>query len=188
MTLLTAEQLGEVLENTRRDLFRIETLPSYDTSMTSPDFRRWLNGEDGPDWSVRQPWLDTLTDWARQGRPRRRVRVIHDPPTDYERYACEWGYANNVKAGEPTRILDLGESYLPAELAAAPGDWWLIDGRGVVAMHYHPDGRFRGAEVLDPQHVEPYSRAADAAWHVARDFATWWAEHPHYHRSAGRAA
>ncbi len=42
MNLLTADQLGEVLERTRQDLFRIETLPSYDTAMTTGDFRRWL--------------------------------------------------------------------------------------------------------------------------------------------------
>ena len=188
MTLLDADRLAQVLECTRRDLFRIETLPSYDTAMTIPDFRRWREGQDGPDWAVRQPWLDTLTQWARQGRPRRRVRVIHDPPTDYERYACEWGYANNVKAGEPTRILDLADGYLPAELADAPGDWWLIDGRTVVKMHYHLDGRFRGAELVAPKLVDRYRRAADVAWRVGQDFDRWWAAHPQYHRSAGRAA
>jgi hypothetical protein len=78
MSLLTAEQLGEVLERTRRDLFRIETLPSYDTAMTTGDFRRWLAGETEPTWEVRQPWLDTLTQWARDGRPRRRMHYHPD--------------------------------------------------------------------------------------------------------------
>ena len=92
MNLLAADQLGEVLERTRQDLFRIETLPSYDTAMTSGDFRRWLDEEAGPTWEIRQPWLDTLVQWAREGRPRRRVRVVHDPSSDYERYACDWCY------------------------------------------------------------------------------------------------
>ena len=65
MNLLTADQLGEVLERTRQDLFRIETLPSYDTAMTTGDFRRWLDGKTEPTWEVRQPWLDTLAQWAR---------------------------------------------------------------------------------------------------------------------------
>ena len=92
---------------------------------------------------------------------------------------------HNVEAGEPTRVIDLAESYLPPDLEDAPGDWWLIDGRDVVRMHYHPDGRFRGAEVLeDPEHVSWHHLAADAAWQVAEDFTTWWARHPQYRRSA----
>ena len=69
MNLLTADQLGEVLDRTRQDLFRIETLPSYDTAMTTGDFGRWLDEEAEPTWEIRQPWLDTLAQWAREGRP-----------------------------------------------------------------------------------------------------------------------
>jgi hypothetical protein len=58
------------------------------------------NGADTPTPERKQPWLDTLREWAEQGRHRRRVRIIHDPITDYERYACEWGYALNSPAGE----------------------------------------------------------------------------------------
>lgn len=182
MNLLTADQLSEVLDRTRRDLFRIETLPSYDTAMTSGDFRRWLTGEAEPTWAIRQPWLDTLAQWAREGRPRRRVRVIHDPPSDYERYACDWGYRYNVAAGESTRILDLTEQDLPEELQAAPGDWWLIDNREVVRMHYHPDGQFRAAEILGGQDLPAHQVAAEAAWRVAEPFTRWWDQHPQHHR------
>jgi hypothetical protein len=58
MNLLTVEQLSELVETTRRDLFRIETLPSYATATTTRDFRRWLDGEAEPTWQTRQPWLD----------------------------------------------------------------------------------------------------------------------------------
>ena len=188
MNLLTADRLGEVLDRTRQDLFRIETLQSYDTAMTTGDFGRWLKGETEPTLEVRQPWLDTLAQWARAGRPRRRVRIIHDPPSDYERYACDWGYRYNVTAGEPTRVLDLAEQDLPKELDAAPGDWWLIDDREVVTMHYHPDGQFRGAEVLHSPHVARHRIAADAAWYAAEPFTSWWDRHPQHHRSPSPVA
>ncbi|MGH3778422.1 MAG: DUF6879 family protein [Pseudonocardiaceae bacterium] len=188
MNLLILEQLTEIVENTKHDLFRIETLPSYDTAMTTGDFRRWLDDEAEPDWKTRQPWLDKLAQWASEGRPRRRVRVIHDPPTDYERYACDWGYRNNVAAGELVRILDLAEQSPPRELQFAPGDWSLIDGRDVVRMHYDPDGQFRGAQLLDAEHIERHRIAADALWHNAEPFTAWWDRHPEHHRSAGRAA
>ena len=98
----------------------------------------------------KQPWLDTLRAWAEQGRARRRVRIIHDPITDYERYACEWGYALNAEAGEIIRVIDLAQTQLPPELARMVVDFWLVDGCKVVAMHYEPDGQFRVAEILPP--------------------------------------
>lgn len=182
--LLDADQLSQVLATTHRDLFRMETLPAYDVPINGNDLQRWLAGEPEPTWANKQPWLDTLARWKREGRPRRRVRVIHDPPTDYERYACDWGYRLNEEAGENIRVLDLAESGLPIELGDAPGDWWLIDSRDVVAMQYHPDGRFLGARALGPQHVRRHCQAADAAWRLATPFGSWWAAHPQHHHPA----
>jgi len=135
----------------------------------------------------KQPWLDTLREWADQGRPRRRIR-IHDPSTDYERYACEWGYALNSQAGEIIRVIDLAHTQLPSELTRMAGDFWLIDSREAVAMHYQPDGQFRAAEILDPEQVAEHRTAADVAWELGIDFTTWWNDHPQHHRSAHRAA
>lgn len=186
MSLLTLEQLTELVETTRHDFLRIETLPSYDTAATTGDFRRWLDGEAEPTWEVREPWLDKLTQWAAQGRPRRRVRMIHDPITDYERYACDWGYRHNVTAGELVRILDLAERAEPPELRHAPGDWSLIDNRAVVEMQYQPDGQFIGARLLDAEYLDRYRVAAEAVWDGGELFTQWWERHPQHHRSASR--
>lgn len=117
------------------------------------------------------------------------MRVIHNPISDYERYACEWGYVNNVRAGEPTRVLDLATAPVPDELRDAPDDWWLIDRARLVAMYYRPDGSFTGARLIDhTATVELHCRAADAAWHAAEDFTTWWTAHPGYRRAARNTA
>ncbi len=55
-------------------------------------------------------------------------------------------------------------------------------------MHYDPDGQFRGAQLLDAEHIERHRIAADALWHNAEPFTAWWDRHPEHHRSAGRAA
>ncbi len=183
MTLLNADQLGAVLEATRRTLFRMETLPAY-VSPSASDFERWRAGEPEPTWSRKQPWLDTLTRWAGEGRPRSRVRIVHDPITDYERFACDWGYRLNAQAGEQIRVLDLAAISVPSELDAAPGDWWLIDNREVVWMHYDPEGAFLGAEILDPRHTPRHRAAMDATWRVAEDFTVWWHRHQEHRRSA----
>lgn len=188
MTLLDLSQLRQVLDTATRDLFRWETLPAYEVASDGSDYRRYLDGADAPTPERKQPWLDTLRAWAEQGRARRRVRIIHDPITDYERYACEWGYALNSQAGELIRIIDLAQTQLTQELTSMAGDFWLINGREVVAMHYQPDGQFRAAEVLDRQQVAEHSTAAEIAWELGEDFPTWWNDHPQHHRSAHRAA
>lgn len=51
-------------------------------------------------------------------------------------------------------------------------------------MHYHPDYTFAGGELLDQCDSGPYRDAASLAWQLGRDFASWWADHPQYRRSA----
>lgn len=188
MTLLDLPQLRAALDTTTRDLFRWETLPAYEVASDGSDYRRYLDGAEAPTHERKQPWLDTLRTWVEQGRPRRRVRIIHDPITDYERYACEWGYALNSQAGELVRVIDLAQTPLPPELTRIPEDFWLIDGREVVAMHYEPDGQFRAAEILPTQQVAKHCKAAEVAWELGEDFLVWWSQHPQHHRCAYRVS
>lgn len=189
MTLLDAPQLMETLDAAERDLFRWEALPAYEVAADGTDYRRYLDGAAEPTWERKQPWLDTLSAEAKRGRTRRRVRVIHDPITDYERYACEWGYALNVEAGEQIRVIDLTEAVqLPVELDRIERDFWLVDDRMVVSMHYADDGQFLGAEVLNHSRLPTYRLVTDMAWRAGEDFAKWWGQHPQHHRAAHSAA
>jgi hypothetical protein len=81
-----------------------------------------------------------------------------------------------------------GADPLPLELAHIPEDFWLIDGREVVAMHYEPDGQFRAAEILPTQQVAKHCKAAEVAWELGEDFLVWWNQHPHHHRCAYRVS
>lgn len=183
MTLLDLSQLKQTLETASRDLFRWETLPAYEVASDGTDYGRYLDGADAPTPERKQPWLDTLRAEAESGRTRRRVRIIHDPITDYERYSCEWGYSLNSQAGELIRVIDLARASLPSELTRIPRDFWLVDGHEVVAMHYDPDGRFHGGELLDPREAAEYVVAAEVAWELGEDFTTWWNQHPKHHRA-----
>jgi hypothetical protein len=185
VTLLDAAQLNQLLDTATHDLFRWETLPAYEVASDGTDYRRYLDDADQPIWERKQPWLDVLRAEAARGRARRRVRIIHNPITDYERYECEWGYALNAPAGEQIRIIDLAHTELPPELADVAGDFWLVDGRDVVAMRYAPDGRFLGAKVLDPPNPHRH-HAAETAWSLSQEFGSWWDAHQHHHRSRHR--
>jgi hypothetical protein len=105
VTLLDLSQLKQVLDTATRDLFRWETLPAYEVASDGSDYLCYLDGADAPTPERKQPWLDILREWAEQGRPRRRVQIIHDPITDYERYACEWGYALNSSCHPPRSVM-----------------------------------------------------------------------------------
>jgi hypothetical protein len=101
---------------------------------------------------------------AAEGRRFRRVRVVSLPLSDYSR----WGlwcaqYAN--AAGEDIRYLQRGQ----AQAAGLPGhDWWLLDSRTLVLMHYDDADRFVGAGVVtDPEAVVQHCYWRDAAWHHA---------------------
>lgn len=180
--MLDERELGAYLRHATGSLFRLETLPAYDVPTDRGDFPRYLAGEPDPDMERKGRWLDFLREQRAQGIHRHRVRVLRTPLSDYDRYACEWGYAYNVPAGEDTRVLDLSEQPLPAALV--DHDFWLIDHEHPVRMHYDDAGRFLGATVADPAELVRYQAARDEAWHAAEPFDAWWSQHPEYHRVA----
>ncbi len=180
--MLDERELGTYLRQATRSLFRLETLPAYDVPTDRGDFPRYLAGEPGPDMERKGRWLEFLREQHAQGIDRHRVRVLRTPLSDYDRYACEWGYAYNVPAGDDTRVLNLTERPLPP--AVVDHDFWLVDHEHPVRMHYDDAGRFLGATVVDSAKLDRYQAARDAAWHAAEPFDAWWGGHPEYHRAA----
>ncbi len=180
--MLNERELGSYLRQATRSLFRLETLPAYDVPIDRGDFPRYLAGEPGPDMERKGRWLDFLREQRAQGVDRHRVRVLRAPLSDYDRYACEWGYAYNVPAGDDTRVLDLAERSMPVDVV--DHDFWLVDHERPVRMHYDDGGRFLGASVVEPAELSRYQVARDAAWRAAEPFEAWWNRHPEYHRAA----
>lgn len=180
--MLTVEELDGVIEGARRSVFRFETLASYAVPAESSEFRSYLHGG-LPDRAAWQPWLDYLRAEADRGVWRHKVHVLATPLSDYLRYECEWGYAvTTTETPEEVRILDLTETARPRELAVVDHDFWLVDGKRVVRMHYADDATFLGAELLGHEVTSRYRAARDAAWRLAVDFGPWWAARPGYHR------
>jgi hypothetical protein len=169
--------------------FRWEALPAYevpnDKGNLGSDYDRYLAGAPEPDWSRKQPWLDVLAASAKRGIHRSRVRLLHTPVTDYERYECEWGYALNVPAGEEVRVIDPAEHSLPAFMV--DHDFWLIDDEHCFRMDYTPAGEIMGA-VYAPEMLSIYRDARDAAWDASTSFFSWWGMHPEHHRRPRKAA
>jgi len=111
-----------------------------------------------------QSWLDLLRAATAEGRRFARVRVVSLPLTDYSRFGV-WCAQFTGGAGEDIR-------YLPRDQAEAAGlpdhDFWLLDSRKLVRMHFDDTDRFLGGEVVDdPAEVVQHNYWRDAAWHHA---------------------
>lgn len=178
--LLDSAELGGYLGGFRTRLFRMETLPAYAVDSDGDDYRRWLAGEPEPTWARKNRWLDVLRQERAGGKVSSRVRILSEQLTDYERYACKWGYALNSRAGEDIRVLHRGEHHIP--VGVIEHDYWVMDDDQVVAMHYDEHGRFEGADILDRDALDVHLRDRDTAWDAAEPFLDWWARHPELHR------
>jgi hypothetical protein len=170
-----------ITERFTRHAFRLETLDAYDVGSDGEDVARYLRGERSPDPARKEPWLAQLRAERAQGKLRQRVHVLRSPLSGYLRYECEWGYLPNEAAGEDIRILDLTERTRPPGLDI-DHDFWLLDDQHVVRMHYDQDGRFTGAEVLEPAALPRYLTARDAVLAAAEPFSSYWRRHPEYHQ------
>ncbi|MGH3902964.1 MAG: DUF6879 family protein [Pseudonocardiaceae bacterium] len=81
-------------------------------------------GRRRPTWSRKQPWLDTLRRERENGQASSRVRILSERVSDYERYACGFGYRYNIVSSTP-----------PGEACNAPP---LGEADGFVAQVPHP--------------------------------------------------
>ncbi|GAA1122213.1 DUF6879 family protein [Nocardiopsis composta] len=143
--------------------WRLETRRAYGVASETADFQAWLRGEKTePD--LDRPWLATMRALKAAGKRVERVRIIDDPPTDYQRWILE-DVTDNIDAGEDIR-------YLPrAEQGRLPGphtDFWLFDSARIGVFAFDGD-RSLGMELTeDPELVLRACQIRDAAWHYAR--------------------
>ncbi|MBB1256569.1 hypothetical protein H3146_24935 [Streptomyces sp. OF3] len=165
--MLSGEEFGRLFKTFERTAFRLETLAEYDVEEEQEEIARFLAGEDmGPEWDD-NPWVRSMTD---KGKSVARVHVLRSPLTDYLRYELS-AYPGNVKAGESIGIIDLAEQMVSG---LPDHDFWLFDDRGVYRMHYTPEGRFVGAELLPASRLAEYRGYRDVALTHAVPFTTYW--------------
>ena len=172
--------LDEYTDDFQHDAFRYETLTTYAVASDGDDFARYLNGEPAPSPDVISPWGNWVRAQRGRGATVRRVRVLHEKPSDYLRFELEWIYPANEAAGEDIRVLDLTDQRRPDGVLDI--EFWLLDGDRAALMTYDERGRFVYADTVDGDDIGPVRRAASLAWQAASPLRVWWARHPEYHR------
>ncbi|GAA4535437.1 DUF6879 family protein [Amycolatopsis samaneae] len=155
---LTGDAYYQLTNGYRTSFFRLQVQPVYGVPWEQEDFRRFLEtGERTVDPG--DPMFAKIEDRRRTGRIGRRVYAIRPPLTDYQRYVFV-AYHAFAEAGEDLRIIDLARTPDPG----LPGfDFILLDDETVLKLHYEPDGRYLGRELLPEADLAEFRRYKELA-------------------------
>jgi hypothetical protein len=164
------------------DMLRIQTLDRYGVVSDDEDYQGYVNGAPAPRSPYREPWFEQLRAERAAGQLRRNLHVVRTPLNPYLSYACEWGYAYNVQAGQDVRILDVAEQPA-AEWLFHTGDYWVVEHQHVVLCRYDNAGQPQGLIQVEASGAGGYISAAEMAWRLGVPFTLWWNSHPEYHRA-----
>jgi hypothetical protein len=136
---MTQDEFYRELFAIGRTAFRWEAQPAYALGYERENFARFLAGSPvpPPEISWWRPWLDQIARMTAEGKRFSRVRVIGEPPSDYQQWMI-WTGRWNIEAGEQI-------AYLPRSVAgrlAVPADydWWLLDDERLIIMRYTSSG------------------------------------------------
>ncbi len=165
---LTGDDFNNLFGYFTDTAFRLEVQPVYTVAEERQSFEEFLAGEPRPvtEFAFYATWLDRIRTATAQGRRVERVRILEEPPTDYQRWEM-WSGQYNLAAGEVIR-------YISRSRAVEIGlpvidDWWLFDGRDLAVMRFGEHGEPMGGEVTsDPEIVARHR----AWWDLAAQHST----------------
>ena len=154
--MLTEEAFSTVLRSFERDAFHFEAQRWYRLDYEKRDFLRFLHGNPVPPPQLQwwQPWLERVALWTAEGKHVSRVRILEEPPTDYQRWLL-WANPWHAEAGEDIR-------YMPRSRAEQVGlpldsDWWLLDDERVLVTRFTNTGTIRDKTLItDPDDAGEY--------------------------------
>lgn len=161
------DDFDALFDNFRKTAFRLETLPSYDVGDVGEEATRIRAIKEHlpvPDRSVRSdPWLARIartTLDTKAPKRWRRVRVVDEPLTEYQRIEL-------VALVEAQAVGDENFLVPRAAVGDAP-DMWLFDaGRRkahAVVMDYDTDGHWQGCQLVTDR---PALDRLEQAWERA---------------------
>ena len=151
------------LNRAKCSLFRIEAFESPALTEEAADFERFLAGSPTPPEEMAwfRPWIDQVSEWTDKGVTLTRVRVLAQPPTDYQRWLI-WGGPFFGSIGERIRYMD---NAMADHIGLPAKDWWLIDDDRVIMVLFEDGtGEVIGYGLIDdPNEVGIYRLYRDLA-------------------------
>lgn len=152
-----------------RSAWRWEHQPAYHIGYEHQQFDDFLDGRpqpptDNPDLGE---WMGQVERQVAEGKSIGRVRIVDQPPTDYQRW-MQWLDRWNREAGEVIHYLTRSaarQAGLPVDDRI---DFWLFDDTRLVLMHHDSQGRRVKVEmVVDEPEVTAARRLRQVALRAA---------------------
>lgn len=155
---ITEEEFADLLRTFERSAFRLEARDAYALSYEQADFAAFLAGSPVPPLEIGwwRGWLDQAAAQVREGKTIARVRVLNEPPSDYQRWMV-WAAPWYGQAGEEVRYLSRSRAVglgIPLET-----DWWLLDDERLILMHFSDAGEIVGKELITDADIVARHRA-----------------------------
>jgi hypothetical protein len=162
---LTPAGFAAQFDTYERYAIRLESRSYTDVPAERAELRAFLAGELSVvrEWE-HDDWTRMVTRQTAAGRPMRRVRVMDDPLTDYNRFMIYCGH-RGVAIGEDIRYLARADANA---LNLPDHDFWVFDSVRLIELRFTADGRPLYHDlVTDPdieaRHEEWIHRALAAA-------------------------
>lgn len=160
---ITQSEFDRIFEEFESECLHVEMRDSYGTQAEILPFAKWANGEaDDFDWL--SGWCDTLRRGTMEGKVFRRALVVSEPLSLYQK----WAHSTTsplVEAGEDIRWVS---RRLVSSMGLPGNDFYLIDGKMVVFMHYSGDGAMEDIIIsTDPSDIDLCRTAFNMVWRLA---------------------
>lgn len=162
VTRISEKEFGDLLRSFARTAFRFEARDAYAIGFEREEYERFMAGSPRPPSEIGwwREWLDQTARLTREGKTVSRVRVLAEPPSDYQRWML-WADPWYAAAGEQITYLTHREAY---SLGLPDNDWWLLDGERALSMAFDAGGRVRARWlVTDPERIAQYLEWRDLA-------------------------
>lgn len=154
--------LNALFESVTRSSWRWECQGRYDVDRAG--LERWLRGEPEIEDDEDRAWVAYIQGLTRAGIPFERVRMLADPPTDYNRWMLDIT-GRNVAAGESIRWISEGRA---RELGMPTYDFYLFDEARLAVLRFDRDTVLTGVEVIDDENVvDQHRQLRDQVWPLA---------------------
>lgn len=161
------DELNELCRGIRKTFVHLETRDAYGTEVELPHMAKWRRGE-ADDFAWLGWWLEMLRGHRAAGRTCRRLRVVSEPLSDYQRWTISHADLF-IEAGEDIRYL--ARPRLVTVALPGSGDFYVFDDELVLFLHYAGNGTNAFFEITEnSETVRACKQAFETAWDLATSF------------------
>lgn len=127
--------LRERKARTKKEVFRLEWLPTYSVDEDLEEFERWRRGEPTAADDDDNDYYVGLRQLRDRGVTQLRVRIVDFPIAEYLKYEIEF-YRGSLRNGETLLFLERAIAVDVMQQTIVEGDFWLFDRSDVLAFDY----------------------------------------------------